>query len=61
MPCDPDLLAYWEKPGAMEKIVTSNGEVVSCKFEGDPQNATGYGRIPHWATCPAKGRFKRKR
>lgn len=61
MPCDPDLLAYWEKLGATEKIVTTNGEVVSCEFEGDPQAATGYGRIPHWATCPVKDQFKRKK
>lgn len=59
MPCDAALVPYWEKPGAAGKIVTPNGEVISCEFEGAPAKTTGLGYIPHWGTCPAAGGFKR--
>ena len=51
MPCDPVMQIYWARPKARGKIVTPNGEVISCDFEGDPDQATGLGFIPHWATC----------
>lgn len=59
MPCDPDEIVYWEKAGASGKIVTLNGEVISCKFEGEPNKATGIGYRPHWATCPHASSFRR--
>ena len=46
MPCDPDLTMYWQKPGAAGKIVTPNGEVISCTFTGDMRHATGLGPFP---------------
>ena len=52
MPCDPDLVPYWAKPKAKGKVVTPNGEVLSCDFDGDLQQATGLGYVSHWATCP---------
>ena len=48
--CEPKM--YWERKGAKDKVVTLKGKVVSCDFEGDPQDASGCGYIPHWATCP---------
>lgn len=59
MPCDPDPVTYWEKAKAKGKVVTQNGMVLSCEFEGDLQKATGIGYIPHWATCPAAAKFKK--
>lgn len=61
IPCNPEQVRYWEKPKARGKIVTPNGEVISCVFEGDPQKATGMGYIPHFATCPKAADFKRAR
>ena len=60
MPCDPVPLPYWARAGAKEKIVTKNGEVVSCDLSGEAGTATGLGFIPNWATCPERDRFKKK-
>lgn len=61
MPCDPELKTYWERKGASGKVVTPNGEVISCVFSGDPNNATGVGYVSHWSTCPNAERFRRKK
>ena len=53
MPCDPDLVPYWSKPKAKGKVVTPNGEVLRCDFDGDFNQATGLGYVSHWATCPS--------
>lgn len=60
IPCDPEHIIYWALPGAKGKVVTPNGEVVSCVFEGDTQTATGIGYISHWSTCRKAGQFRRK-
>lgn len=52
MPVNLEPTTYWERKGAKNRIVTLNGEVVSCDLEGDLKDATGFGYIPHWATCP---------
>lgn len=59
MPCDPDLIPYWERKGASGKVVTPNGEVISCVFDGDPQTATGVGYVSHWSTCPHAQSFRK--
>lgn len=59
MPCNPEPVLYWAKPKAAGKVVTPNGEVISCEFEGDGHLATGMGYIAHWATCSAAKNFKR--
>ena len=61
IPCNPDLVPYWERAKAKGKVVTPNGMVLSCDFEGDPQKATGIGYVAHWSTCPCAERFRRKR
>jgi hypothetical protein len=60
MPCDAQEVIYWANRAAKGKVVTPNGEVISCDFEGDIDKATGMGYIPHWVTCPAAARFKTK-
>lgn len=60
MPCDPEQVTYWEKSGAAGKIVTPNGQVISCEFDGDPAKATGIGYVSHFSTCHAADRFRRK-
>ena len=61
MPCDPEQKVYWQRSRAKEKIVTPNGEILSCVFEGDDQTATGIGYVPHWATCPEADKFRRRK
>ena len=60
MPCDPELLPYWQEPSGREKIVTQSGEVVSAWLEGLPGMETGMGYISHFATCPDRDRFRKK-
>ena len=60
MPCNSEQVTYWERPGSTGKVVTPNGQVISCEFEGDLAKATGIGYISHFSTCPAAGRFRRK-
>ena len=59
MPCDPAMVTYWEKPKALGKVVTPNGEILSCVFEGELEKATGAGYISHFSTCPKADRFKK--
>jgi len=59
MPCDAEPVTYWAGKEYHSKIVTPNGEVISCKLNGYIQNATGIGYIPHWATCPKAKDFKK--
>ena len=59
IPCDATPRYYIEKPRVgSKKIVTWNGEVLSCEYTEAPAKATGVGYVPHWATCPYADRFK---
>lgn len=60
IPCDTELVMYWQRAKAPGKIVTPDGEIISCVFEGKPEAATGYGYRTHWETCPDAERFRRK-
>lgn len=59
MPCDAEQIVYWQKAGGREKVVTPNGEVISCELTGNPDRATGAGYRSHFATCPAADKFRR--
>lgn len=61
MPCDPLVHLYWAKEKAAGKIVTPNGEVVSCELTGDPNAATGYGYISHFSTCTHSDKLRRSK
>lgn len=60
MPCDPEQIVYWEKKGGSQKIVTSNGEVLSAEFSGILGTETGIGYISHFASCPNADRHRRR-
>lgn len=51
MPCDPHPVPYRYQLGAVERIVTPNGEVLPCITDIASEEAEGIGYIPHWATC----------
>lgn len=56
-PCNATPVYYIEKPrSGSKKIVTPNGEVLSCEYTEDPYRATGTGFIPHRPTCTAVSR-----
>ena len=59
MPCDPVVVSYNPLPDGKDKIVTPNGEVVSCEIVASSPEAAGVGYRPHWATCPQARRFKK--
>ena len=60
MPCNPTPVVYWEKKGAVGKVVTPTGDVLSCEFEGPPGTATGIGYTSHFSSCPQAGQFRKK-
>ena len=61
MPCDADAVAYWKKEKGLCRVVTPNGEVFACEYNGDPEKVTGNGYVPHWANCPKADNFKSRR
>ena len=61
MPCNPVLVPFWAKFKGKEKVVTQAGDLVSCELNGDPDEITNVGYIPHWATCPNAAQHKRKK
>lgn len=61
MPCDATPVYYIEKRRhGSKRIVTPNGEVLSCEYTDDPARATGTGFVPHWSTCPNADSFRKK-
>ena len=60
MPCDAEPIPYMETPKGKEKIVTPNGEIISCTFDAKPEEMTGIGYISHWSTCPQASSFRKK-
>lgn len=64
MPCNPVPVPYYSEeagdPNAT--LVTFDGLVVKC-YVGDVIDyaPSGIGYVPHWATCPAAGQFRRKK
>ena len=60
MPCDAQPVTYQAQSKAKDKIVTQNGEVISCIIGPEDINeATGIGYVPHWATCPNSDKFRK--
>lgn len=61
MPCDPQLVPFWERPGAKGKVLLQgSGRVISCDFEGERTALTGFGYVSHFSTCTQARKFKRK-
>lgn len=60
IPCDPEQVRYWKRPGGSQKIVTPWGEVVSAELSGDLNDTTYVGYISHFATCPQANSFRRR-
>lgn len=50
MPCDPELIPFWWAPEGEETFVTQNGELVRGSRDGEPEEVTDVGYIPHECT-----------
>lgn len=59
MPVNLKIVNY--RNGGKEKIVKTDGNVVSGTIVSDPETADGYGYISHFATCEYANIFRRKR
>lgn len=59
MPCDPDQVLYRARVGAPGKIVSPNGEVLSCDLDVAAEEATGIGYVSHFSTCSQAKKFRR--
>lgn len=60
MPCDATPIYYIQRPRTgSKKVVTPNGEVISCEYTEELDKATGVGYVPHWGSCPSAGKYKR--
>jgi hypothetical protein len=60
MPCDADLVPYWESASGTKRVLTLNGEIIKCELSGDEQKATGIGRTPHWGSCTSPDQFRKR-
>ena len=60
MPCDPAPVRYRLNPESSTKVVTMAGDVVSCEIVTDQGEADGTGYTPHWSTCNAPDKFRKK-
>ena len=59
MPVDEKPVAYYK--GDKDKIVTEDVEVILCNLDGNSDEFLGFGYVPHFATCPAAERFRRRK
>lgn len=59
MPVDPEIIPYME--GGDQKLINEYGRVVACHFPESGETADGNGYMPHFATCKARGKGKRRR
>ena len=57
MPCNPNF----EQKGGKDRIVLTNGVVVTGTVQDYPEHATGFGYISHFATCEAAQMFRKKK
>lgn len=57
MPCDPEVI-WFTSAGGPETFITPYGKIVRGKRDRDGKEM---GYVPHWATCPARDRFKKEK
>ena len=56
MPVDEKPVPYYK--GDKDKIVTEDGDVISCDFNGT--EFLGFGYVSHFVTCPKADKFRRR-
>lgn len=61
MPCDTDFVYYKESTEGKDKIITPDGKMVKGDIVHSPEFITGFGYIPHFATCEYEKMFRKKK
>lgn len=59
MPVNEAFVNYKKVDGGKDRIVTPNGDVVSCISGVSAREADGYGYVSHFATCPSATRHRK--
>jgi RNase P subunit RPR2 len=60
MPCDMEPKSFKYRPRSTTKLVRPDGVVVNCEVVNNPEDADGYGYVPHWSTCNAADKFRKR-
>lgn len=60
MPVNDLLVNYKADSKGKERIVTPGGDVVACVTGVSADEASGFGYISHFATCPNADRFRKR-
>lgn len=60
MPADAGLRRYRKNPKGKSTVVNSWGEMIRCDLDVDDE-PDGLARVPHWATCPNAGDFRKSK
>lgn len=60
MPVDDTIIYYRDDPHGRDRIVTPDGNVVSCVADVMPDESTGFGYVSHFATCPNANSHRRR-
>lgn len=51
MPCNAAPVEYWPVKGGSQRIVTPDGRVIACEFQGFDGVPSERGYIPHFGYC----------
>lgn len=51
MPCDQRQRAFIKDPNGKTMIMTRAGKLIRCYLTDDVESATGFGYLPHFASC----------
>lgn len=60
MPCDAKVVWFVPSPTGSRTFITITGDTVRGEIAAEGQSPVTIGRVPHWATCPKAGDFRRK-
>lgn len=60
IPCEPALIPFWWEPEGAETFLTQDGEWIRGSRDGDPEELTDVGYIPHREDCRRAGGNRRR-
>lgn len=60
MPCDARFYRYRADENGSQRILNHSGEIIKCELVEGQENATGFGYMPHFATCPNADNFRKR-
>ena len=60
MPCELRRVEVWRAESGRKKMLTADGEVISCETEAIPLSFSEWAYEPHWANCPGAERARRR-